>query len=225
MKVLLINPNTNVATTAMMVGVASAHAPAHWEWLSLTAERGSSLIASKEALDAAAAEVAGMRDRIAELGPDCVIVAAFGDPGLQQLRQALDLPVFGIGESAMQAAARLGLPWSIVTITPGLRESTLGQVRRYGCEAHFNSLVTTSDDAAVTARSTESLVEKIKVAIRQAIQRDGSKALVIGGGPVAAAAQELGRASDFIAIQPLVEAVARVKEVEASLPSSSSSLP
>ncbi len=151
-----------------------------------------------------------MAPRITTLQPDAVIVAAFGDPGLPQLRAALAVPVFGIGESALQAADRLGLPFSVLTITPRLRESTLAQLQRYGCTQHFNSLVTTPHDPEVATWSAETLREKVLACVHQAVDEDGSKVLVIGGGPVAAAAQSLGSSLQAITIQPVAEAVRRV---------------
>lgn len=215
MKVLLINPNTRAETTAMMLAIARAQAPAEWEWTTLTATDGSALIDCPEALDFAAAQVVAMAPHIRTLQVDAVIVAAFGDPGLVALREALSVPVFGIGEAAMKTADAFGLPFSILTITPRLRESTLAQVTRHGCERHFNSLLITTDDAATTASSQASLVDKIKLSMHQAIHRDGSKVLVIGGGPVAAAAQEIAQSIDVVVIQPLAAAIAQVKEIGA----------
>lgn len=211
MKLLLINPNTNAATTRMMLELARSMAPADWEWETLTAERGAMLIDNPEALNVAAAEVVAMEARIRALQPDAVIVAAFGDPGMQTLRESLDIPVFGIGESAMREAYALGLPFSVLTITPRLRESTLAQIRRYGCEAHFNTLVITADDATETARSHETLVARVAASITRAIHEDGSKVLVIGGGPVAAAAKSLDQSTDITVIQPLLAAINKAR--------------
>ncbi|MGC3965384.1 MAG: aspartate/glutamate racemase family protein [Rhodocyclaceae bacterium] len=213
MRVLLINPNTNTATTSLMLSVARAIAPAGWDWLSLTAANGAALIDSETALHVAAAEVAGMAAQIRIMQPDAVIVAAFGDPGLQALRMVLDMPVFGIGESAMQAADALGMPYSVLTVTPKLRASTLGQIRRYGCEKHFNTLVIAADDAVATTANPDTLIEKVKGSIDRAIREDGSKVLVIGGGPVAAAAQTLSQSDDVVVIQPLLAAIDKVKSI------------
>ncbi|MFT4172844.1 MAG: aspartate/glutamate racemase family protein [Rhodocyclaceae bacterium] len=221
MRVLLINPNTNATTTAMMLSVARSMAPADWEWLSLTAARGAALIDCEAALHVAAAEVAGMASQIRVLQPDAVIVAAFGDPGLEALRLVVDMPVFGIGESAMLAAHALALPYSVLTVTPKLRASTLGQIRRYGCDKHFKTLVITTDDAAVTTGSADVLIERVKASIAHAIHEDGAQVLIIGGGPVAAAARSLGNIPNVIVIQPLMAAINKVKGVRAA----SSSIP
>jgi allantoin racemase len=209
-RVLLVNPNTNSATTAMMLAMARSYAPADWDWATWTAPHGSALIADPQALAVAAEAVADMRDDFAGMPVDAVIVAAFGDPGMQALRDALPMPVYGIGESALLAADRLGLPYSILTIAPQLRESTLQQVSRSGCDRHFRSLVITEGDAQATARSQDSLLQRIRACIDTAVHAHGARVLVIGGGPVAAAAQVLRDESQVRTILPLQEAVARV---------------
>ncbi|THT95957.1 hypothetical protein E9531_16970 [Lampropedia puyangensis] len=215
MRVLLINPNTNTSTTQMMVSVARSHGEPHWQWSHMTADQGSALIDRPESLAVAAQEVMGMHEAIAKSQVDAVIVAAFGDPGMQALRARLPIPVFGIGECAMQAAHRLEQAFSVLTITPLLRESTLSQIQRYGCTTFFNSLVITDAQAQHSAQSTESLIESIGHSIRKAIDIDGSRTLVIGGGPVAAAAAQISAtlAEPVTMIQPLVEAVRCVRSL------------
>lgn len=210
MRVLLVNPNTNGATTAMMLAMARSYAPAEWDWATWTATRGSPLIADPQSLAAAAEAVADMKDDFAGMRVDAVIVAAFGDPGMQALRDALPVPVYGIGESSLRAADRLGLPYSILTIAPKLRESTLQQISRSGCDRHFRSLVITEGDAQATAQSQGSLVQRIRASVDTAVHEHGARVLVIGGGPVAAAAQILSDESEVRTILPLREAVARV---------------
>ena len=52
-------------------------------------------------------------DRVA-----AIIIAAFGDPGLEELRAEVDVPVFGIREQAFHEAARDGRPFGVATTTP-----------------------------------------------------------------------------------------------------------
>ncbi|MFZ2103334.1 MAG: aspartate/glutamate racemase family protein, partial [Oricola sp.] len=48
--------------------------------------------------------------------PDAVVLACFGEPGLGALREAVDVPVFGLLESSARLAASLG---SFSILTPG----------------------------------------------------------------------------------------------------------
>ena len=112
--VLLMNPNSNRATTREMVAIASTILPDVQGW---TAPAGPGLLTSMPLIDAAAKYVAA-----AEI-PDAIggiIVSAFGDPGRAALAARLDIPVIGIGESAAIAAASGGRRYAVVTHTPGL---------------------------------------------------------------------------------------------------------
>ncbi len=103
-RILLINPNSFGATTAMMVAIAKSAATDGFDIAGATATRAPRMIVSAEALDAAAPEV----EEIARAGQDScdgIIVAAFGDPGLAGIKAAMNLPAVGIGESSMREAA------------------------------------------------------------------------------------------------------------------------
>jgi Asp/Glu/hydantoin racemase len=45
-----------------------------------------------------------------------IVVACFSDPGLSQVKTAIDLPVFGLGECAYRAAAASGLRFGVISI-------------------------------------------------------------------------------------------------------------
>ncbi len=67
-----------------------------------------------------------------EEGFDTVVVNCFGDPMLWELRQALDIPVVGIGESSMLAATLMGYKFGIVHISPYNIPETEEHVAKYG---------------------------------------------------------------------------------------------
>ena len=84
-------------------------------------------------------------------------------------------------------------------------------MRRYGCESHLRALLVAEGDARTTAQNPQHLVERVQACMRQAIDEQGAQVLVIGGGPVAAAAQQLGRSAGVRTILPLQAAVERVE--------------
>jgi Asp/Glu/hydantoin racemase len=51
-------------------------------------------------------------------GFDAVLVTCFGDPMLWAIRQALNIPVVGLGESSMLLAAMMGHKFGVVTVSP-----------------------------------------------------------------------------------------------------------
>src|SRR3954463_7658017 len=105
-RILLVNANTSAETTARMLGIAGEIAPAGVSLAGLTVPFGVPLITTEAQL-AVAEEAVLTATPAAAAGADAVLVAAFGDPGVEQLRAALGIPVIGIAEAAFAAAAVL----------------------------------------------------------------------------------------------------------------------
>jgi allantoin racemase len=81
----------------------------------LTAAFGFPVIASRESYDAATHAALETYSR-ARGAYDAVVIGCFGDPGLEALRDAARLPVFGLAESSIREADALGEPFAILTI-------------------------------------------------------------------------------------------------------------
>lgn len=67
-----------------------------------------------------------------EEGFDAVVINCFGDPMLWELRQALDIPVVGIGESSMLYATMMGYKFGVVHISPYNIPETEEHLAKYG---------------------------------------------------------------------------------------------
>lgn len=178
----------------------------------MTAPFGVPLITTPDELARAAEAVEAACRALSAQPVDGVIVAAFGDPGLAQARGILSVPVVGIAEAGMQAAAVHGR-FSVVTTTPALVDSIAGLAARYGLGDALASVRLTGGDLTVLMRDRERLVLALERACLEAIAEDGIKAIVIGGGPLAAAARELHGRLPVPIVEPLPCAVAQVLSV------------
>lgn len=208
-RIVLINPNTNAATTDAMVAIARAAGP-DVEIEGLTAQFGAPLITTPEQLHIGAQAVEAACADLAQSGAAGVIISAFGDPGLAMARQRLAVPVTGLAEAAMRAAAAIGR-FTVVTTTPALAGSIADLAARYGCADAFVSVRLTEGDPAETMREPARLVAALEGACREALRADDVAALVIGGGPLAAAAKELSARLPVPVIEPIPAAVARIR--------------
>src|SRR6266702_6327053 len=119
-RILLINPNSLDATTAMMVAIATSVATGGFDIVGATATRAPQMIVTPDALETAGPEVEEIA-RAHQRTCDGIIVAAFGDPGLAGIKAALKLPAVGIGESSMLEAAENGRRFGVATTTPLLK--------------------------------------------------------------------------------------------------------
>jgi allantoin racemase len=208
-RVLLINPNTNTSTTDAMLSIAREAAPAGVEIEGITARFGADLIEVEETLGTASHAVAEILTSDAA-GYDGVVIAAFGDPGLE--RSPKELNVVGIAEAGMHAAAEEGRRFSIVTTTSGLSQPIKRLVRRYGLEKQFASLRFTEGLAAPLMGNPEALATALKKAASEARDLDGAEAVVIGGGPLARAAKQLVHELALPIIEPVPEAIRLVTQ-------------
>ena len=115
--ILLINPNTSARSTDMMLAVARPLLRNGMGLRGIDAVRGAAMILDEAALAEAEAEVIRIAtERHRE--SDAVVVAAFGDPGAERLREMLSVPVVGIAALALEPPA-------------GRREATRRQPRTY----------------------------------------------------------------------------------------------
>lgn len=208
--VLLINPNTSRPTTDMMVAIAQAcfkeleRSDIHVR--GLTAPAGPGMLTEMLELERAAA----MADHPLVLeqarDSDGVIIGAFGDPGLQALTERVAVPVIGIGQASMQQAAQAGSPFGIATTTPGLEQSILDQVRRYGWSEQFSGLRLTPSAPLDLAQAPQLQDQELADSVLACIEQDGARAVIIGGGPLAQSAQALQSKLAVPVINPIIAA-------------------
>jgi Asp/Glu/hydantoin racemase len=207
--ILLINPNSNDATTQSMTEIAARAT----EGVATVEGRSNEgvpplLTTPKDLQDAIPGVVrigveAAKDERIA-----AIIVAAFGDPGLEELRAEVDLPVFGIREQAFREAAEGGRPFGIATTTPdpGLAEAFRQTADALGYEDQFRGTrATPGDPNELMAKSADELDAALAEAVR-ASMADGAEAVIIGGGPLTASALRLQPQFDIPLVVPVIAA-------------------
>lgn len=212
MKLVLINPNTSVETTRTMVAIAGDAVPSDVTIVGMTAPWGVGLITNAEALAVAAQAVASLSDQLSNV--DAVIVSAFGDPGLEELRARLSVPVTGIAEAGMAEAATNGRRFAVVTTTPDLAGEITAKALSAGYSSFAGTWVTPGDPALLMTRP-EALESALHRACLAAIEEGDAEAIVIGGGPLAVAARTLVDHIDLPIIEP-VPAAARLAYERAS---------
>lgn len=205
--ILLINPNSNEATTAMMVAIAKSAATDGFDIAGATATRAPKMIVSARALDAASPEVEEIA-RARQKSCDGIIVSAFGDPGLAGIKAAVNLPAVGIGESSMLAAAENGRRFGVATTTPQLKSKIDALPEVLGLRSHYTGTRFAEGDPQDLMQDPARLREALACAVEACIAQDGAEAVIIGGGPLGEAARELQPMFTVPVIAPIPSAVA-----------------
>jgi Asp/Glu/hydantoin racemase len=205
-RLLLINPNSSVATTEMMVAIAQATAGEGFEVIGATATRAPPMILEPEALIASAAEVVEIALANSD-GYSGIIVAAFGDPGLAGIRASTTVPAVGIAEAAMLEAAEGSRRFGIAATTPKLAAQINARVESLGLAAHYTGIRITDGDANELVRDPNRLRSALLQTAENCVACDGAQAVIIGGGPLGQAALQLQALLSVPTIAPIPASV------------------
>jgi Asp/Glu/hydantoin racemase len=207
--ILLLNPNTSVRSLRMMVGIAAPLLPPGVAVKGISAACGVAMIVNEADLRASAQEVVRLG---VEEAPDvaAIVVAAFGDPGIAALRAAVRVPVVGIGEASIVEAAAGGRRFGIATTTPGLRRPIESLVERLSFGGCFTGVRVPDGDPLVLAANTSRQERVLARSVRDCIELDRAEAVIIGGGPLSAAARALRHQFSVEIIEPVPAAIRRV---------------
>lgn len=205
-KIIVINPNISQTTTAMMTDLVRQLLPVGVSAEGVTAAVGVPMILNSAEL-AASAEGVVQLGLAAAADADGIIVSAFGDPGLEQLREMVGIPVVGICEASMLEATAGGRRFGIATVTPDLVESFAAKAEGLGIAALFTGTRLTNGDPIVLASSPDRLQAALAIAVRECLELDGADVVIIGGGPLGRAAADLRQHLSAPVIAPIESAV------------------
>lgn len=190
MNLLLVNPNTSAAMTAAIAAAARAVAAPGTNVLACQSEFGPASIEGHfEEAFAAAGVAALVRQTPVH---DAVVIACFGDPGLDAAREATRAPVLGIAEAAFHAASLLATGFSVVTTMQRTCVIAERLVRRYGFERSCRGIHGTEIPVLALEHLDEAAVARIEAAARAALAADRSEAIVLGCAGMAPLCATLG---------------------------------
>lgn len=205
---VLINPNSSEQTTASMVALAEHEAGGRTRITGISNAGAPALLTTTDEIEAATAGVIELGMTAAAEGAAALVVAAFSDPGLSELRKRVDIPVVGIAESAYLAAAEGKRRFGIATITPdsGLLEFFAQKARAMGLSSLFSGTQVTQGNPADLLGWPARLDAALGEAVRRAVTEDKARAVIIGGGPLSASALRLQPHFDIPLIVPVLAA-------------------
>jgi allantoin racemase len=191
MRLLLVNPNTSMAMTE---GLGAAARTVAAPGTQIAARQPSFGPASIEGQFDEAFGAAGVAEQVrlaAGEGFDAVVIACFGDPGLDAARELTRAPVLGIAEAAFHAASFVATGFSVVTTLTRTCVIAERLVLRYGYERSCRGIHGTDIPVLELEHCGEDTVARIEAAARTALARDRSEAIVLGCGGMAALCRTL----------------------------------
>ena len=190
MKLLVINPNISDDVTALIESEARRSASPGTELVVRTAGHGVEYIETRfESLIAAGAVAEIIAEHHGQV--DGVVVAAFGDPGMPALKELADVPVIGITEAALCAAALQGHRFSIIAISDRIRPWYRDCVERFGLAGRLASIRSINESLNGIGSVQQDFQETLLALSRQAVAEDGADVVILAGAPLAGLAREL----------------------------------
>jgi Asp/Glu/hydantoin racemase len=190
MRLLLINPNISDSVSALIRAEAERNALPGTEIEVLTAPFGVAYIETRfEALIGAYAAAQLAAEHHARF--DAVVVAAFGDPGLAGLREALPVPVTGLTEAALASAHLLGHRISIIAISQRIQAWYREVVESYGFGSRLASIRALDRPLTSIGGVQDEHAQALKTLAERAVDEDGAEVIVLAGAPLAGLARSL----------------------------------
>lgn len=189
MRILLINPNTSEQVTERV----ARHARAVSDGIDIVpatgafgaryiSTRAAAAIAAHAALDALARHVDGC---------DAVLLACFGDPGLDALRELSPVPVVGMAEASCASACMMGQSFSIITggiLWKPMLEEFVSHIGLAGRLASVRCLPQSGGDMA---RDPEGSIAELAAQCHLAVEADGADVIILGGAGLAGFASHI----------------------------------
>jgi allantoin racemase len=113
-------------------------------------------------------------------GFDAVIIGCFSDPGIDALREIVEIPIIGPGASAMHLAAQLGSRFSIISPLAGGGGRVAARLRSLGLRDKFASVRGIAMSVLDLAQQPEATLERLAATGRGIADEDGADVLVLG---------------------------------------------
>ncbi len=189
MRLLLINPNVSADMTGRIAAAARARLPAETAIVAETGRFGATVIASRASY--AVAAHAALEAYAAHAGAcDAVLLACFGDPGLEALRELADVPVVGLLDASLRRVAADGRPFGIVTAGVLWRAMLEERVAPHPAAPLFRGVETIDVSGLAVSRDPAGAAAAVAAGIQRLAAR-GAEAVVLGGAAMVGLAADI----------------------------------
>lgn len=213
MKLLIVNPNTTASMTAKIGESARSVAAPGTEILAVNPDSGP---VSIEGHYDEAYCVPGLLAEMARgkaAGVDAGIVACFDDPGLGACRELMDVPVLGICEAAMHAAAMTAGSFSVVTTLRRAIPIIEALAVRYGMERKCRRVRAAEVPVLALEEPGSDAAERVRAEVLRALEDDGAEAVLLGCAGMA----DLARRYTAEVGAPVIDGVAAATKMAEAL--------
>lgn len=169
--------------TDAVIAQVRARVPTAIDVRGITAAQGAAVIDSRDTFMAAASGLPALMAAHRPSGG--LLLACFGDPGLEALRHAMaPLPVAGLAEAAVASALASGQRFAILTAGAAWVELLAERVADFGASDALTGVYALPVNGRQLAAEPERFRAALRDAAREA-ERGGAQALILGGAAFA----------------------------------------
>lgn len=202
MKIMVINPNNSVSMTEHLRRELSKIKRPDTELVVVCPSTGPASIESAYDEAIAAPPTLELVGQANLEGYDGVILACFSDPGIHAAKEISEIPVVGIQEASLHAAAMLGYKFTILTPLPQRIPHKHEEVRRYRLESSLASVRALGMTVAETDANPERTKQRIFEAASRAAEEDGAEVIILGCAGMAGYAREVEQRLGLAVLDP-----------------------
>lgn len=210
MRLLLVNPNTTATMTAAIAASAAAVARPDTVVEACNPATGPASIENdddeRRCVPGLLDVLTAARQRPPEQRPHAYVIACFGDPGLEEARELLNVPTLGIAQAAMHAAALAAGSFSVVTSMSSTISRAWQLAKTY--TPNHCAGVHACDIPVLQIDADPASIDPIGALCERALAQDSSRAIVLGCAAMAPFAAPLTRRLGVPVIDGVVAATA-----------------
>ena len=194
LRLLIVNGNTSAALTQQLhaqaqdffAGAARLHAVSACNGPAYIASRAEAVTAAQAIMRTVELEI----ERNANQPFDACVLACFGEPGINAVRERWGLPVVGMAEASILTALQRGDRYSIVTVGPRWPGMLREQIRQLGLQTRCAGIEVLPGNALDYVLPSSAGLAALGQAIARAVE-NGADVVIAAGAALAGYAARL----------------------------------
>jgi allantoin racemase len=200
MRLLLYNPNTDRSLTTKLASAVRTRLAPSDALIAVTSEIGEAFVNSEDSVAAAGSSAS---ETLSGRADDCeaILLACFGDLGVDDLRRKLKRPVISLSDAFFAVAPFLGRRIGIVTTSPFWADRIKTEARRKGTTFWI------ADVHSLGAGTQSAALDQCRAIIGEFASGDRCDAVVLAGAALIALVDELSADSPLPIVDALVVGV------------------
>lgn len=183
MNIAVLNPNTNIGMTEAVIAQTKRYLPSSITVFGVTAPNGVIVIDSRESFKVGAQSAVGLIQTLPS-NTNGLLLACFGDPGLEEIRKVVSFPVTGLAESASRAAVALKQPFAIITAGTNWISILRERMAQFNAQHLLVDVYALSANGAALASAPAAFAEEVRRLSALAAD-DGARTIILGGAAFA----------------------------------------